>query len=327
MSIERRLMSGTVELEERAGGTPKIRGVAAVYNSESNDLGGFREVIEPGAFDHLIDQRRKDAAEVVALWNHDSSQLLGRTSAKTLRLWSDEHGLHYEIDPVPNTSLGRDLIEHIKLGNVRGSSFAFTVDSAGQRVDEDKETGKITRYITRATGLFDVSPVTRPAYDATAVKVRSLEEIKAMIPEETTPAPEEPKAEQKPLTARDKWNLARVRSWVARLCLLLAVLAIATPAEARIFGRRSRGGSYSSVPAGHSNDSAQCVANACAAMGRLAHIGGIGKSGASHEGLGMGSSPEAAYRSCCYANSGMATVDVGYAQTRSGQWVCCRRYR
>jgi hypothetical protein len=99
-------------------------------------------------------------------------------------------------------------------------------------------------------------------------------------------------------------------------------------AEARIFGRRSRGGSsHSSVPAGHSNATAQCVAEACASMGRLAHMGGIGKSGATHEGLGMGSSKEAAYRACCYANSGMRTVDVGYAQTRSGSWIACRRYR
>lgn len=175
--IERRYVAAEVEpiaVEERSGAQPKIRGLAAVYGARSRDLGGFTEVIEPGAFDHLIDRRRSTAADdVVALWNHDASHLLGRTAAGTLSLWSDSRGLWYEIDPIPNTTLGRDLLEHLRLGNVRGSSFAFTVDEAGQRYDR-AEDGTITRHITRVAGLFDVSPCTTPAYPDTTAAVRAL---------------------------------------------------------------------------------------------------------------------------------------------------------
>ena len=109
-----------------------------------------------------------------------------------------------------------------------------------------------------------------------------------------------------------------------RLAIAVAVafLLLGEVCEARP-RRRSSGGSYSSVPSGHSNATAQDVANACAADGRLAHRGG----NTGYEGLGMASTQDAAYRNCCYANSGLATVDVGYAQMSNGMWVCCRRYR
>jgi HK97 family phage prohead protease len=176
--IERRFVTADVEpiaLEERSGLQPKIRGLAAVYGMRSRDLGGFVEVIEPGAFDHLIDRRRSSAADdVVALWNHDASQLLGRTSAGTLSLWSDARGLWYEVDPIPNTTLGRDLIEHLRLGNIRGSSFAFTVEEKDQRWDR-AEDGAAVRYISKISGLYDVSPVCTPAYGDTTVAVRSFQ--------------------------------------------------------------------------------------------------------------------------------------------------------
>lgn len=96
------------------------------------------------------------------------------------------------------------------------------------------------------------------------------------------------------------------------------IVAACNVAEAR----RRRGGAFAGVPAGCSNTTAQGVADCCAADGRLAHRGG----NPGYEGLGMASTPEAAYRNCCYANSGMPTVDVGYSQMRNGSWVCCRRY-
>ena len=110
------------------------------------------------------------------------------------------------------------------------------------------------------------------------------------------------------------------------LCAILILgFAIADSADARVFGRRrSTGSTYSSVPAGCSNSTAQGVAEACAKIGGLRHMGGHA---GMYEGLGMSSSKQAAYNNCCYANSGMKTVDVGYAQTKSGMWVCCRRYR
>ena len=102
------------------------------------------------------------------------------------------------------------------------------------------------------------------------------------------------------------------------LIVLLAIAVFAAPAEAR----RRRGGAFAGVPSGCSNKTAQDVADCCAKDGRLAHRGG----NSGYEGLGLASTPEAAYRSCCYANSGMPDADVGYAQMKNGQWVCCRRY-
>jgi hypothetical protein len=75
--------------------------------------------------------------------------------------------------------------------------------------------------------------------------------------------------------------------------------------------------------ASFSTVTAQGVANIMAANGRVGHWGG----NPGYEGCGMGATPEAAYSVCCYGNSGMATVDVGYAQSSNGMWYCCRRYR
>lgn len=206
--IERRFLeidqAEPLELEERSGAAPKIRGRAIVYNSRSKDLGGFTEIIVPGAFDHIL-ARQRPKLDVVALWNHDASQLLGRTTSGTLRLIPDERGVAFELDP-PDTTLGRDLMTLCRRGDIAGCSFAFTVKD-GQRT-EAAEDGSVTRYIERADGLFDVSLVTNPAYGQTAVAVRSLAEL-------MPPAPE-PAAI--PLSMLDRLNLARagVLSRVAR---------------------------------------------------------------------------------------------------------------
>jgi HK97 family phage prohead protease len=209
--IERRyaLEESPLEVEERSGSAPKIRGLAAVYNSRSKDLGGFREVIEPGAFDHLL-ARQRPKLDVVGLFNHDASAVLGRTTSGTLRLWSDDRGLRYEIDP-PDTTLGRDVLTLLRRGDLTGSSFAFTVDKDGERY-EDTEDGPI-RYISRASGLFDVSPVTSPAYEATSASVRSFEEWRSSRP--VVVAVSVPV----PLTCRDQFNLARARALAFRSIL------------------------------------------------------------------------------------------------------------
>jgi hypothetical protein len=103
---------------------------------------------------------------------------------------------------------------------------------------------------------------------------------------------------------------------------------VADSAEARLFRRSSNRTSYSrttvsSVPSGHTTSSAQGVAQIMASTGRVGHWGG----NPGYEGCGSGSSAAAAYSSCCFSNSGMATVDVGYARGANGMWYCCRRYR
>jgi hypothetical protein len=85
----------------------------------------------------------------------------------------------------------------------------------------------------------------------------------------------------------------------------------------------NKASTYTSSVGANDTSSAQGVAEIMARTGRVGHWGG----NRGYEGCGSGSSQESAYRNCCYSNSGMTTVDVGYAQGRNGQWYCCRRYR
>lgn len=162
----------TIEARAEEGAdVPIIRGHAAVFDKLSENLGGFRERIAPGAFDSVLED------DVRALFNHDGNLILGRTRAGTLRLFLDDVGLGYELTP-PDTQAGRDLMTSIKRGDVSQSSFAFRVAAGGDSWDEDED-GVIIRTITKFGRLFDVSPVTFPAYPDTSVAARSLDLFKA----------------------------------------------------------------------------------------------------------------------------------------------------
>lgn len=174
MDQERRVESEPIEIEERSAGSPVIRGLAAVYDRLSSDLGGFKEKIAPGAFDAILERKYKKS-DVVALWNHDRNQLLGRTSSGTLRLTNSEQGLRYELDP-PDTSLGRDLMVMLRRGDVTGSSFAFTIEEESWDETDPKNP---VRTVIRCRDLFDVSLVTTPAYPDSRVALRSLEALRA----------------------------------------------------------------------------------------------------------------------------------------------------
>ena len=140
-----------MENAEYEGNT--IRGYAAVYNSDSEWMGGFYEQIATGAFDEVMDNDTR------AYFNHDENLLLGRVSSGTLRLGSDERGLYYEVD-LPNTSYANDLVELMKRGDVNQSSFAFLID----RDRWEERDGKTYRIIEKVSRLLDVSPVAQPAY-------------------------------------------------------------------------------------------------------------------------------------------------------------------
>lgn len=144
-----------------------IYGYAALFNSMSEELYGFREIIDPGAFDQT------DISDVRALFNHDNNLLLARTKSGTLDLEIDGNGLRYEFE-APNTSYGKDLVELMKRGDVTQSSFGFTIASDGEYW-EVRDGEMPIRHITRVQKLYDVSPVTYPAYPDTSVAVRSLE--------------------------------------------------------------------------------------------------------------------------------------------------------
>lgn len=169
MIIERRaFVLDSMTVEERDGMPPMIRGHAAVFNRLSEDLGGFREQIKPGAFSEAVIQD-----DVRALWNHDSNYVLGRNRSGTLRMVEDSEGLAVEIDP-PDTQFARDLMVSMRRGDVSQMSFQFMVPKGGQSWANDSN-GQSIRTLTKLR-LLDVSPVTYPAYPQTDVAVRALKE-------------------------------------------------------------------------------------------------------------------------------------------------------
>ena len=183
MDIERRDFAfeddNELLVESRADGRTSIVGYAAVYNRLSLDLGGFKEEILPGAFDKILG-RQRGRQDVVALFNHDSNIVLGRTSSGTLELSSDDKGLRYVVTPPVSRA---DVLELIQRRDVRGSSFAFTVDKGGEsfRTGDD---GKAVRQIREVSGLYDVGPVLVPAYPQTSASV-AMRSYEAWLAEQT----------------------------------------------------------------------------------------------------------------------------------------------
>ena len=181
--IERRfvLPPGGIEIRAAEGDKPPVlTGYAAVFDVESEDLGGFREIVRRTAFDRSL----RDGVDVLARAHHDSRDLLGRTSAKTARLNVDEHGLRYEVD-VPDTTTGRDVTVQVKRGDIRHSSFAFYLPLGGDVWENHASDGLPLRELIDVD-LVDVAPVVNPAYAATEVSARALEEARAHAP---APAP------------------------------------------------------------------------------------------------------------------------------------------
>jgi HK97 family phage prohead protease len=186
---ETRFFSAAIELRamDEESDKKKIFGYAAKFNVESENLGSdqyqFREVIMPGAFDEVL------ADDVRALFNHDPNAILARSKngEGSLRLGVDSVGLWYEFE-APDTQAGRDLMTSIERGDVDQSSFSFRVAKDGQVWETTRsEEQEITkRTITKVSRLFDVSPVTYPAYPDATVALRSLQDFRSNgKPEET----------------------------------------------------------------------------------------------------------------------------------------------
>lgn len=154
----------------------EIIGYALRFDTESNDLGGFVETIEPTALDQA------NMNDVVALFNHNRDYVLGRTTSNTLTLEVDDFGLKYTITP-PDTTYARDLIKSMKRGDISQSSFAFSLDYLDENSeswDYDEDRDIYIRTIKRFESIHDVSVVTTPAYSDTSVVVskRGLEDYK-----------------------------------------------------------------------------------------------------------------------------------------------------
>ena len=169
MQTERRNLRSPAEIRAN-GDTVTMRGYAYRFNELSHNLGGFRERILPGAGANSL-----HVNDVFATFNHDNNNVLGRQAAGTLRTGEDDEGGWYEID-LPNTTVGRDLAELLKRGDVNGSSFTFRVKADGQRraSEDDPETGLPVREIT-SMDVVEVGPVLNPAYPTTDAALRSIE--------------------------------------------------------------------------------------------------------------------------------------------------------
>ena len=152
-----------------AAGKRTVSGYAAVFDQPSEDFGGWREVIAPGAFDGVL-----ASSDCRCLVNHDRNQVLGRTASKTLALSVDERGLKFECS-MPDTQYARDLAACMERGDIDQCSFAFSVAMGGSKWEEQDKT--TIRTITKISRLYDVSVVTYPAYPQTSADIRSHAEI------------------------------------------------------------------------------------------------------------------------------------------------------
>jgi len=142
----------------------KLQGHAAVFGQPTEIGGWFREQIQRGAFRSTI---QKD--DIRALFNHNPDYVLGRNTAGTLALAEDDEGLKTTIDP-PDTQFARDLAVSIERGDISQMSFAFEVLEEEWKKGEGKELDLRT---IKKVKLFDVSPVTFPAYEGTDIGMRS----------------------------------------------------------------------------------------------------------------------------------------------------------
>jgi hypothetical protein len=174
------------ELEMRAGkgeGERRLSGHGAVYDKLSVDLGGYRELFEQGTFSDSI---AKD--DIRSLRDHNSSYILGRTKSGTLLLEEDKKGVKFDVS-LPDTSYANDLVVSVERKDVTGCSIIFSVEQERWFVDGeevefldalmamwDEKKHKVERHVNKGR-LYDIGPVTFPAYPQTDVKARAMESI------------------------------------------------------------------------------------------------------------------------------------------------------
>jgi HK97 family phage prohead protease len=158
------IQGSRLEARESAEGEKRLAGYAVVFNSPANIGGAFFETIAPGSFTQTL---RND--DQIMLRDHKSELLLGRRSAGTLALTQDQRGVAFEVT-LPDTELGRDTYENVRLGNLKGCSFGFFV-----RDDEWNQdaSGNLTRII-KDVRCFEVTLTSLPAYDSTSVDVSNV---------------------------------------------------------------------------------------------------------------------------------------------------------
>ena len=155
------------DANKKAGFIGQIAGYAIVFNKPSVPNAPFIEYIAPTALNNV------DLSDVLALYNHDYANVLGRVDAGTLKLSIDNVGLHFVLD-MPDTTVGHDVYNNIKAGNLKGMSFGFYVADGGDSWQQGADSP--IRIINQLQTLSEISVVSRPAYDDTSVQVtRSMD--------------------------------------------------------------------------------------------------------------------------------------------------------
>ncbi|HCE20286.1 MAG TPA: HK97 family phage prohead protease [Enterococcus sp.] len=150
--------------------TRTISGYAAVFNSPTRLWEDLDEVIAPGAFSRAV-----SSSDVRCLFNHDWSNVLGRTKSGTLRLSEDERGLKFEVD-LPDTTVARDLIKSMERGDINQCSFGFIPTEETW----DYNSTPMLRTIHEVE-LYEVSIVPLPAYEDTEAALRSKEDLEKVV--------------------------------------------------------------------------------------------------------------------------------------------------
>lgn len=185
--IEVRCMVSDLRIEQRdaAAVSRTITGYAAKFDTWSElIMGWFREKIAPGAFDGC------DMQDVIMCFNHRDDAILGRTTSGTLRLAVDAVGLRFTFE-APNTTLGNDMLELVRRGDISKCSFRFGVaEDAWVYADEQNGLDADERTILKFSRMVDVSLVVFPAYPDTEASVRHLEERKAAWLKAKEPRPD-----------------------------------------------------------------------------------------------------------------------------------------
>lgn len=159
------LMPQRFEVRSNADGTRSISGYAGVFNSLSEDLGGFKETIKPGAFKQSL----VDNPDVLCLYGHDQNQILGRVSSGTMTIGEDNIGLRFTCK-LPDTSTARDLTALMERGDISQMSFGFSVPPNGDEWTQVND--QIIRTLINVV-LYEVSVVGVPAYSSSSVNLRS----------------------------------------------------------------------------------------------------------------------------------------------------------
>lgn len=151
-----------------------ISGKAISFDTQSNDI-GFIEILHRGC----ISQELIDSSNIVFLYNHDYNQVIARANKGkgTLNIDLREDGVYFDLE-VPNTTMGNDLLENIRLGNITQCSFGFRYANEEGAYKDEKIDGVWYRNVYKIGELFDLSAVTYPAYDDTYVNARMQERSK-----------------------------------------------------------------------------------------------------------------------------------------------------